>query len=106
MVPESLLALKIFTRRPPPSWEGCPLSGAACVRKERRKGVEMPARLIQVIETDLTIRGNGKDDPYRTVTQYWSTDGELLAEVDPCKPEPHFLDFEPCSAVFRPESMK
>lgn len=41
------------------------------------------ARLIEVIETTLTRRGNGKDDPIRVVTQYWSKDGRLLAENDP-----------------------
>lgn len=43
--------------------------------------------LIQVIRTTLTRRGEGKDesDPVRIITQYWSTDGELLAEVDPWK---------------------
>lgn len=42
------------------------------------------ARLIQVIETRLTRRGSGKseEDPVRLVTQYWSVDGELLAERD------------------------
>jgi hypothetical protein len=42
-------------------------------------------RVIQVIETTLTRRGSGKseDDPIRVITQYWSLDGELLAEVDP-----------------------
>lgn len=44
----------------------------------------MSARVIQVIETDLTRRGSGKDesDPIRVVRQYWSLEGELLAEVD------------------------
>lgn len=44
----------------------------------------MPAKVIQVIETDLTRRGSGKDetDPIRLVRQYWSLDGDLLAEVD------------------------
>lgn len=41
------------------------------------------ARVIQVIETTLERRGDGKDDPIRIVTQYWSFDGELLAEDDP-----------------------
>lgn len=43
------------------------------------------ARVIQVIETRLERRGSGKDkdDPIRIVTQYWSLEGELLAEVDP-----------------------
>lgn len=41
--------------------------------------------LIQVIRTTLTRRGDGEstDDPVRIITQYWSTDGKLLAEVDP-----------------------
>lgn len=43
----------------------------------------MRARLIQVIETDLELRGNGtKASPYRRVVQYYSLDGQLLAEVD------------------------
>lgn len=48
------------------------------------------ARVIQVIETTLERRGTGKDEssPLRMITQYWSFDGELLAEVDPCKPDP------------------
>lgn len=42
------------------------------------------AELIQVIRTTLTRRGDGVvGDPIRVITQYWSTDGELLAEVDP-----------------------
>lgn len=43
------------------------------------------ARVIQVIVTTLTRRGEGKSlaDPMRVITQYWSMDGELLAEVDP-----------------------
>lgn len=41
------------------------------------------AEVIQVIRTTLTRRGDGKDDPIRSITQYWSLDGELLAEVDP-----------------------
>ena len=44
----------------------------------------MSARLIQVIETDNERRGKGtEDDPVRRIVQYWSTDGILLAEVDP-----------------------
>lgn len=42
--------------------------------------------LIEVIRTELTSRGKGtEDDPCRRVTQYWSKEGELLAEVDPCE---------------------
>lgn len=44
----------------------------------------MKAELITVIRTTLTLKGKGTEDsPLRRVTQYWSTDGELLAEVDP-----------------------
>lgn len=44
----------------------------------------MSARLIQVIESTV-CRGKGTvDDVSREVTQYWSTDGRLLAESDPC----------------------
>ncbi len=40
-------------------------------------------QLIEVIRTELEMRGNGKDDPIRIIVQYWSKDGTLLAEVDP-----------------------
>lgn len=41
-------------------------------------------RLIEVIETTLIRRGNGSsNNPVRVITQYWSKDGVLLAEVDP-----------------------
>lgn len=41
------------------------------------------AKIIEVIETDV-CRGEGTDlDPCRRVKQYWSKDGELLAEKDP-----------------------
>ena len=44
------------------------------------------AKVIQVIVTDLDLRGRGTGagDIARRVTQYWTLDGELLAEVDPC----------------------
>lgn len=42
----------------------------------------MSAKLIQVIQVE-TPRGRGvEEDPIRTVTQFWSTDGKLLAEND------------------------
>lgn len=46
------------------------------------------ARIIEVIETKA-LRGSGQceGDMCRTVTQYWSFDGELLAENDPCEKE-------------------
>ena len=41
------------------------------------------AKVIQVIETKSS-RGSGKlEQPCRTVTEYWSLDGEKLAERDP-----------------------
>lgn len=40
------------------------------------------ARVIQVIETK-TARGSGTpDQPVRQITEYWSLDGEKLAEND------------------------
>jgi hypothetical protein len=39
--------------------------------------------VIQVVRTELTLRGDGKSDPMRRVAQYWSLDGRLLAETDP-----------------------
>jgi hypothetical protein len=42
------------------------------------------AKVIKVIQTDLEVRGNGKDTPLRIIRQYWSFEGDLLAEADPC----------------------
>ena len=43
------------------------------------------ARIISVIET-TALRGRGtEDDKCRPVRQYWSLDGKLLGEHDPCK---------------------
>jgi hypothetical protein len=43
----------------------------------------MSAVVMQVIRTDIELRGNGTTaDPYRRVVQFWSFDGALLAEVD------------------------
>lgn len=45
------------------------------------------AQLIEVIQTTIMRRGRGDEqDPIRVVTQYWTKDGELLAEVDPAPP--------------------
>lgn len=45
------------------------------------------AQVIQVIET-ISLRGTGTDDdPVRAVRQYWSFNGELLAEFDAIKCE-------------------
>jgi hypothetical protein len=50
----------------------------------RYEGVNrMSARVIQVIEV-VQNRGTGVlGDPVRYIKQYWSFDGELLAENDP-----------------------
>ncbi len=41
------------------------------------------ARVIEVIQTTLTRRGDGKEDsPVRIITQFWGKDGTLLAERD------------------------
>lgn len=46
-----------------------------------RRGTD-GARVIEVIET-RSCRGSGtQEDPYRIVVQYWSLEGELLAEKD------------------------
>ncbi len=60
----------------------------------------MSARLIQVIETTLATRGDGKETPYRHIKQYWSLEGELLAEVDPMA-EIYEPDFEEWNRVRR-----
>ena len=45
------------------------------------------AEVIRVIKT-TALRGAGtKDDLSRIVTQYWSLEGEFLAEHDPCAKE-------------------
>ena len=44
------------------------------------------ARVISVIETTLTMLGEGVEgDPVRILTQYWTVDGDLLASVDKWK---------------------
>jgi hypothetical protein len=39
-------------------------------------------QIIKVIRTTLTSKGNGKDDPFRYVEQYWDLNGNLIFEVD------------------------
>lgn len=43
------------------------------------------AKTIKVIETTLLRMGSGEDknSPIRIVTQYWTEDGQLLAQNDP-----------------------
>ncbi len=40
------------------------------------------AKVIQVIETKAARGAGTEEQPARCVTQYWSLDGEFLAEVD------------------------
>lgn len=41
-------------------------------------------KLVHLIETTLTRRGKGvESDPVRVITQYWTVEGKLVAEVDP-----------------------
>jgi hypothetical protein len=61
----------------------------------------MSARLIQVIETDLERRGNGKTTPIRIIKQYYSVDGELLAEVDPSPDACHSTEVSYLREVLR-----
>lgn len=47
---------------------------------------ENRATIMKVIVTNLETRGAGiEGDPVRRITQYWTLDGELLFEFDPCK---------------------
>ena len=57
-------------------------------RAARPRGTDS-AKVISVIVTE-SIVGSGldHDDPVRTVKQYWSTDGKLLAVNDPRVPSP------------------
>src|ERR1700679_26571 len=56
----------------------------------KRLGTEPPQTdhkqvvVLQVIRTTNLTRGTGvTNNPIRRITQYWSLDGELLAENDP-----------------------
>lgn len=56
------------------------------------KGVVDPVRKVEIIEVIRvdTVCGSGsdedKDDPIRQLIQYWSKDGELLAQWDTLLP--------------------
>lgn len=39
--------------------------------------------VMQVIRTTNARRGDGVTTPIRAITQFWSMEGDLLAEVDP-----------------------
>ena len=51
-------------------------------------------KVMQVIETTLLRRGVGiQTDPIRIITQYWTMDGQLIVEIDPCQhPQPRGED--------------
>lgn len=43
-------------------------------------------QLLTVIATDIELRGSGTEtDPLRRVEQFFSVNGDKLAEVDPCQ---------------------
>lgn len=49
-------------------------------------------KVIQVIESNIT-RGAGTDsDRTRTVVQYHTLDGKILAEFDPCQCSPELAE--------------
>ncbi len=63
------------------------------------KGGNMGAKVIQVIVTDMALRGKGEDDdPVRRVIQYWTLGGDFLAEIDPVKTD--FQWFNPLTERF------
>ncbi len=44
-------------------------------------------KVIPVIEVVLTVGRGVPEDPVRTVTEYWSLDGQRLSIVDSLSPE-------------------
>lgn len=38
------------------------------------------AEVVEVIKV-LSTRGNGKDEPFKEVVQYWTKDGKLISET-------------------------
>jgi hypothetical protein len=56
------------------------------------------SRVIEVIESTILRRGRGDEkSPIRIITQYYTRDGVLLAESDPC---PYADDFKPFKGPF------
>jgi hypothetical protein len=48
------------------------------------KSADKEVMVMQVIRTTNLRRGDGSNAaPIRAITQFWSMDGDLLAEVDP-----------------------
>jgi hypothetical protein len=51
------------------------------------KSADKEVMVMQVIRTTNLRRGDGTErSPIRAVTQYWSMQGDFLAEVDPFLP--------------------
>lgn len=47
------------------------------------KCADKEVMVMQVIRTTNARRGDGHTTPIRAITQFWSMQGDLLAEVDP-----------------------
>ncbi len=47
------------------------------------KSCDKEVMVMQVIRTTNLRRGDGVRTPIRAITQFWSMEGDLLAEVDP-----------------------
>jgi len=66
----------------PALWAGNREGVSDLERDTYQRGTDA-ARVIQVIETKA-VRGSGeKNQPFRTVIEYWSFDGKKLGEIDP-----------------------
>lgn len=52
------------------------------IKSIRPRGTDS-AKVIQVIVTESLVGRGTKEDPTRSVLQYWSLNGELLAKADP-----------------------
>ena len=56
--------------------------------KRRLRQRSDSAKVVPVIEV-ITVIGNGmQENPYTTITEYWSLDGKLLAVRDPDREQP------------------
>ena len=51
--------------------------------------MDAEVQLIQAIVTNLLRRGTGDErNPIRIIRQVWTTDGQFIAEYDPCPSNP------------------
>jgi hypothetical protein len=55
------------------------MSNTSNIQRLRARGTDS-ARVIQVIETKALCGSGTVDDPVFIISQYWSMEGELLAE--------------------------